>query len=333
LIRGGKVLTKAIRYHENGGPEVLRWEDVELRDPGANDVRIHQTAIGLNFIEINTRAGRWGFKPAQLPFVPGLEGVGVIAQMGSAVKGFSAGQRVCFASGSGRHSYARDVIVGAESVIPVPDAISDRDAAALIFRGLTAYMLVRQIRPVQPGETVLVHGASGGIAYIASQWARHLGARVIGTVSDERKAAFAKAHGCDEVINYSKEDFVARVKELTKGRGVDIVYDGVGQAVLDGSLLSLAKCGMMINYGQTSGPSKACDIDTLGNESLFFTRPKLHDYIVDENRLSAARAVFEVALKGHVKIEIGSSFPLERAADAHRERERRTVMGSMILVP
>jgi NADPH:quinone reductase len=327
------VLTKAIRYHETGGPEVLRYEEVELRDPAPNEVRIHQTAIGLNFIEINTRAGRWGFKPAQLPYGPGLEGVGVIAEMGSAVKGLAPGQRVCFASGSGRQSYAKDVIVGAESVIPVPDAISDRDAAALIFRGLTAYMLVRQIRAVQPGETVLVHGASGGIAYITAQWAKHLGARVIGTVSDERKAAFAKAHGCDEVINYSKEDFVARVKELTKGLGVDIVYDGVGQAVLEGSLLSLAKCGMMVNYGQTSGPSKTCNIDILAEESLFFTRPKLHDYIVDKNRLSAAQAVFDVVINGHVKVEIGSSFPLERAADAHREREGRTVMGSMILVP
>lgn len=327
------MLTQAIRYHQHGGPEVLRWEQVELREPADDEVRIHQAAIGLNFIEINTRAGRWGFKPKQLPFIPGLEGSGTITSAGKGVKNLSVGQRVCFASGSGRESYARDVVVGAESVIPVPDAIGDRDAAAVIFKGLTAYMLLRQIRPVQSGETVLVHGASGGIAYIVCQWARHLGARVIGTVSDERKAAFAKAHGCDEVINYTREDFASRIKDLTKGRGVDVVYDGVGQAVLEGSLLSLAKCGMMINYGQTSGPSQACDIDTLGNESLFFTRPKLHDYILDDNRLAAASAVFDLVLRGHVKIEIGSSFPLERAADAHRERERRTVMGSMILVP
>lgn len=327
-------MVKAIVVHETGGPEVLKWEDIDLPAPGRGEIRLKMRATGVNFQDINIRYGRWGFtSPRGFPYIPGSEGVGVVTAIGPGVNNFSVGQRVGFAASGGRQSYAQEMNVKTLAAIPVPDSISDEVFAATMLKGQTAHMLVAQVYKLRAGETALIHGASGAIGTILCQWAKHIGATVIGTVGSAEKVPFAKAHGCDHVLVLSEGSLSKRVRELTKGRGVAVVYDGVGQAVLDESLASLALRGMMVTYGQTSGPAPACDPSVLMKTSLYFTRPMLHDFILNTAELLAAsQAVFDVITAGHVKVEICKTYPLAEAAQAHRDKEARTTLGSSILI-
>lgn len=327
-------MTKAIVVHETGGPEVLKWEDIDLPAPERGEIRLKINATGVNFQDINIRYGRWGFtSPRGLPYIPGSEGVGVVTAVGPGVTDLEVGQRAGFAASGGRQSYAQEMNIKAFAAIPVPDSISDETFAATMLKGQTAHMLVAQVYKLRPGEAILVHGASGAIGTILCQWAKHIGATVIGTVGTPEKAAFALAHGCDHVLALSERNLSNRVRELTNGRGVSVVYDCVGQALLDESLASLALRGMMVTYGQTSGPAPACDPGALMKRSLYFTRPMLHDFILSRAELlAAAQAVFDIVIAGHVKVEICKTYPQSEAAQAHRDKEARLTLGSSILV-
>lgn len=327
-------MTKAIVVHEYGGPEVLKWEDIDLPGPGRGEIRLKINATAVNFQDINMRYGRWGFtSPRGLPYVPGSEGVGVVTAIGPGVTDFTVGQRAGFAASGGRQSYAQEMNIKAFAAIPVPDKISDEVFAATMLKGQTANMLVNEVYKLKPNESILVHGASGAIGTILCQWAKHIGATVIGTVGSAEKAGYAQAHGCDHVLVLAEGNLSKRVRELTKGRGVSVVYDGVGQAVLEESLASLAMRGMMVTYGQTSGPAPACDPSVLMRASLYFTRPMLHDFILNRAELLAAsQAVYDVIQAGHVKVEICKKYPLSEAAQAHRDKEARLTLGSSIMV-
>ena len=328
-------MAKAIVVHETGGPEVLKWEDLDLPAPGRGEIRLKINAAAVNFQDINIRYGRWGFtSPRGFPYIPGSEGVGVVTAVAPDVKDFVVGQRVGFAASGGRQSYAQEMNVKAFAAIPVPDSISDAIFAATMLKGQTAHMLLEQVHKLRPGETALIHGASGAIGTILCQWAKHIGAKVIGTVgSSQEKAKFALAHGCDHVLILSDGNLAKRVRDLTNGRGVAVVYDGVGRAVAAESLACLALRGVMVTYGQTSGPAPACDPADLMKVSASFTRPMLHDFILNRAELlAAAQAVFDVVSGGHVKVEICRRYPMADAAQAHRDKEARLTVGSSILV-
>jgi NADPH2:quinone reductase len=327
-------MVRAIRMHQTGGPEVLRYEEIALADPGPGEIRVRLGAIGLNFSEINNRHGRWGFKPAEFPYIPGLEGAGTVAKVGAGVTDLRIGQRVCFAAGGARQSYAEEVNIKADAAIPTPDSVSDDAAAAMMLKGLTAHMLLRSVFPARKGQTALVTGAAGGVGAILCAWASHIGVRVIGAVGGIEKAAFARAHGCDATVDTSSGGLADAVLELTQGKGVDVVYDAVGRELIDASLKSLGKRGMLVTYGQTSGPAPACDPAALMKGSLYFTRPMLHDYITGkEERLAAARELFELVSGAQIRIEVTRTYPLEKAADVHREREARDGIASWIMKP
>lgn len=321
-----------IRIHETGGPEVMRWEDVSLEGPAQGQVVLRQTAVGLNFIDVYFRTGLYP-APA-LPFTPGLEGAGVVEEVGPGVTELQVGQRVAYASAP-IGAYAERRLHQADRLVPVPDSISDEQAAGMMLKGLTAHYLLRRTFRVEPGQTILFHAAAGGVGLIACQWAKHLGATVIGTVGNPEKAELARAHGCDHPIRYDEEDVVARVRELTGGKGVPVVYDSVGQATFERSLDSLAPLGMLVSFGQSSGNVPLVNLGLLSQKgSLFITRPTLMTYVAArEDLLRAAKELFDVVAAGHVRIEVNQRFPLRDAAEAHRALEGRATTGSTILLP
>jgi len=321
-------VTHAIRVHETGGPEVLRWEEVEVGDPGAGQVTLRQEAAGLNYIDVYHRIGLY---PQPLPFTPGVEGAGVVEAVGPGVTGLKAGDRVAYAGPTG--GYAEVRVIDADRLVKLPDSISGEQAAAMILQGMTAHMLLRSVHRVEPGETILIHAAAGGVGLIVCQWAKALGAIVIGTVGSDEKAELARAHGCDHPIVYTRQDFAAEVERITEGKKLPVVYDSVGKDTFLKSLDCLRPRGLMVSFGNASGPVDPVPPGILAQKgSLFLTRPTLFHYIADRAELEvAARELFDVVESGKVRIEIKQRFALKDAAEAHRALEARKTSGSTIL--
>ena len=321
----------AIRIHETGGPEVLSWDTVEIGRPARGEVLLRQTAVGLNYIDTYHRTGLYPLP--ELPAVLGREAAGVVEEVGEGVTALAPGDRVAYALHPG--SYAEARVIPADRLVPLPPEIDDRTAAGVMLKGLTAQYLLRRTHKVRAGETILLHAAAGGVGLIACQWAKHLGATVIGTVGTPEKAELARAHGCDHPILYDREDFVARVREITGGRGVPVVYDSVGRATFEQSLDCLAAQGLMVSFGQSSGSVPPLNLGLLAQKgSLFVTRPTLATHIARrEDLLSSARDLFDVIRSGRVKVEVGQTYPLQEAARAHQELEARKTTGSSLLIP
>jgi NADPH2:quinone reductase len=318
----------AIRIHQTGGPEVLKWEDVEGGEPGPGQVRIRQEAAGLNFIDVYHRTGLY---KQELPFTPGVEGAGLVDALGSGAIDLRVGDRVAYAGPVG--GYAEVRLIPADRLVKLPDAITSEQAAAMMLQGLTAEMLVRRVYPVNSGDTILVHAAAGGVGLILCQWAKALGATVIGTVGSDDKAELARAHGCDHPIIYTRQDFVAEVARITNGDKVPVVYDGVGRDTFMKSLDCLRRRGMMVSFGNASGPVDPFPATILAQKgSLFLTRPTLFDYVVTREELQKAAAeLFGVIETGKVKVEVKQRFALKDAAEAHRALEARMTTGSTVL--
>ncbi len=325
-------MSKAIRIHQYGGPEMMRWEDVVVDDPGPGQLCIRQSAVGLNYIDVYHRTGLYPLP--LLPWTLGMEGAGRVEAVGAGVTGFQVGDRVAYASPP-VGAYAEVRLIAADRVVALPEAIDDRIAAAMMLQGMTAQYLLRRTYQVQPGDVILLHAAAGGVGLIVSQWARHLGATVIGTVGSDDKAELARAHGCQHVIVYTRENFVERVRELTDGQGVAVAYDSVGQATFMGSLDCLRPLGMMVSFGNASGPVSSFDPGLLAAKgSLFLTRPTLMTYTAQRaDLLSSAAELFQVVSSGAVKIEVHQTYPLAEAAQAHRDLEARKTTGSTVLLP
>lgn len=325
-------MTKAIRIHEHGGPEVLRWEDVAVGDPAADEVLIRHKAIGLNFIDVYHRTGLYPL-PA-LPSGIGLEAAGVVEAVGADVTGLKVGDRVAYASPP-VGAYAETRLIPADRVITLPDTVDDRSAAAMMLKGMTAQYLLRRSYRVQAGDTILVHAAAGGVGLILCQWAKHLGATVIGTVGNDEKAQQAQAHGCEHPIVYTRENFLERVKAITHGEGVAAVYDAVGKAVFMDSLDCLRPLGIMVTFGNASGTVPAFEPGLLASKgSLFLTRPSLMHYTAKrEDLLTSASELLDVVTRGAVKIEVHQMYPLADAAQSHRDLEARKTTGSTVLLP
>ena len=323
-------MTKAIRIHQTGGPEVLQLEDIELPAPAKGEVRIKHHAIGLNFIEIYFRKGAY---PAPLPFTPGNEGAGQIVAVGKGVKGFKVGDRVAYAAIPG--SYAEERNIDARYIVKLPKEINYETGAAMMLKGLTAQYLLRRTYKVKKGDVVLVHAAAGGVGLILCQWAKALGATVIGTVGSEEKGVLAKKAGAKHIIYYNSENFAERVAELTKGKKCDVVYDGVGKATFPGSLDCLKPMGTFVSFGSASGQIDAFNIGILQQKgSLFATRPTLFHYIAKREDLDAmAKDLFKVVKNGTVKIPIHSRWKLEDVAEAHKALESRQTTGAAVLIP
>jgi NADPH2:quinone reductase len=323
-------MTHAIRIHEIGGPEVLRWEAVDVPDPGPGEALIRQTAAGLNFIDVYFRTGLY---PApSFPATIGNEGAGVVEAVGDGVTEVAAGDRVAYCMSLG--SYAQRRLIASKQLVKIPDGIGDEQAAAVMLKGCTVQYLIRRTHAVQPGETVLFHAAAGGCGLIACQWLKHLGATVIGTVGTREKAELAKAHGCDHPIVYTEESFVDRVKELTGGKGVPVVYDSVGKDTFDDSLRCLQPRGLMVSFGNASGAVEPFKPAILaGRGSLFLTRPTLATYTATREELEETTAeLFDVVGRGAVRIEVNQTYALENAAQAHRDLEARKTTGSTVLL-
>ena len=324
-------MTKAIRIHQPGGPEVLKYDDVDVGAPGPGEVRLRQTAVGLNFIDVYHRSGLYPVK--DLPAVIGMEAAGVIEEVGPDVSGFKAGDRVAYTMGLG--AYAQERVMGTGRLVPLPDAIDDRQAAAMMLQGTTAHYLIHRTYKVQKGDTIVVHAAAGGVGLILCQWAKHLGATVIGCVGSEEKAALAKANGCDHTILYRDENVPERVRKLTDGDGVRVVYDGVGKATFNDSLDCLGPFGFMVSFGNASGPVDPFNPAILGPKgSLYLTRTTLATHTATRELLmDGANALFDVVKNGHVKIAINQTYPLHETAQAHRDLEGRKTTGSTVLIP
>lgn len=325
-------MPRAIRIHERGGPEVLRWDEVDVGAPGPGEVRLRHTAVGLNFIDVYYRSGL--YQGPALPFVPGMEAAGVVEALGEGVTDLAVGDRVAYASPPlGAYSEVRRMV--AHRLVKLPAEIDDRTAAAMMLKGMTAQYLLRRIGNIGPGDRILVHAAAGGVGLITCQWARHLGAEVIGTVGSDEKARLAAAHGCQHPIVYTREDFVARVKEITGGQGVKVVYDSVGRDTFMQSLDCLRPLGTLCSFGQSSGAIPPLDVSLLGAKgSLFLTRPTLMTYTASRQDLVAtAEDLFAVVRSGAVTIDIKQTYPLANAGEAHRDLEGRKTSGSTVLLP
>jgi NADPH:quinone reductase len=321
----------AVRFYDNGGPEVLRIEEVEPGKPGANEVQVRHTAIGVNYIDVYDRTGLY---PVTLPSGLGREAAGVITALGRGVRGFRVGERVAYVYPSpGAYSELRNV--PAERVVKIPRGISDEQAAALMLKGLTAQFLIRRTHKVARGDTLLVHAAAGGVGLILCQWAKALGATVIGVVGSEAKAELAKKHGCRHVLISGRDELVASVRKLTKELGVAVVYDAVGKDTFMESLDCIRRLGMMVTFGNASGPPPPISpLELTKRGSLFLTRPTLFNYIASRRELdAAARELFAAVRAKKVRVVIGQKYPLSRAADAHRDLEGRRTTGSTVLVP
>ena len=323
-------MAKAIRFHRQGGPEVLQIDDVQVGDPGQGQVRIRHTAIGVNFVDTYQRSGLY---PMQMPAVAGNEGAGVVEAVGPGVKGLKKGDRVAYTGLPG--SYCESRIVPADRMVKIPSGISDEQAASMMLKGMTVHYLIHSTYKVKKGDTVLWHAAAGGVGLIAGQWLKKLGANTIGTVGSEEKARLAKAHGWKHVINYSTENFVEKVKEITKGKKVPVVYDSVGKTTWDGSLDCLAPCGLMVSFGNASGPVPPQNLGILSTKgSLYVTRPTLGTYIAARKDLEKrAGDLFNAVKSKKVKIETTAKYKLEDAAQAHRDLEGRKTTGSVVLIP
>ena len=321
-------MTNAIRIHEVGGPDVLRWDTVEVGEPAPGQLRIRQQAVGVNFIDVYHRTGLY---QQPLPFTPGVEGAGTVDAVGEGVSDFSVGDRVAYAGPIG--GYAEERLLDADRAVALPDDIGFDQAAAMMLRGMTVQMLIRELHRVQAGETILVHAAAGGVGLILCQWAKALGATVIGTVSTDEKAELARANGCDHPIVYTRDDFVAEVDRITEGRKLPVVYDSVGKDTFLKSLDCLAPRGIMVSYGNASGPPDPMPPGLLAQKgSLFLTRPTLYHYIATREELDrSAGELFEIVSSGKVRIDIGQTFALKDAAEAHRALESRRTTGSTIL--
>ncbi len=324
-------MAKAIVVHEHGAPDVIRVEDVEPPTPGPGQALVRHRAIGVNFIDTYHRTGLY---PNALPHGLGMEAAGVVEAVGEGVTEVAVGDRVAYASGP-PGAYAEVRAIAADRLVPLPPSIDDEQAAAMMLKGMTVEYLIRRTFRVEPGMTVLFHAAAGGVGLIACQWLRHLGVTVIGTVGSEAKAELARAHGCTHTILYRTEDFVARVRELTDGRGVPVVYDSVGQATVPRSLDCLQRRGMLVGFGNASGKPDPFDMTILSTKgSLYLTRPVLFDYTATrEDLLASAGALFEVVASGAVEIAVNQRFALTEARAAHETLESRTTTGSTILLP
>ncbi|AGS67188.1 quinone oxidoreductase family protein [Streptomyces collinus] len=323
-------MAHAVRFHETGGPDVLSWEEVTVGEPGPGEVRVRHEAVGLNFADTYFRTGLY---PVRLPEGMGVEAAGVVEAVGEGVTGVAAGDRVTY-TGSPLGAYSTERIMPASHLIVLPRQISCETAAAMTMRGLTAAYLLRRIHTLKSGDTVLLHAAAGGVGLILSQWAALLGIRVIGTVSSEEKAELALAHGCEHVIRYRHEDVAERVRELTGGAGVPVVFDSIGKDTFAGSLASLARRGLLVCFGTASGPVPPIDAMRLALAgSVFVTRPALADYIADPaERAALAGELFEHVVAGRIRIEINQRYDLKDAEQAHRDLESGRTTGSSVFV-
>ena len=319
----------AIRAHETGGPEVMRWEEVEVGDPGPGQIRVRHSFVGLNYIDAYHRSGLYPI--AESPFTPGLEGAGAVEAVGDGVADLAVGDRIAYAAPP-MGAYAEVRLMTAANVVKVPDGVDDETAAAMMLKGMTVEYLLRRTYPVKAGETILFHAAAGGVGLIACQWAKAIGATVIGTVGTDEKAALARAHGCDHPVVYTREDFVERVREITGGKGVPVAYDSVGKTTFAGSLDCLAPRGLLAAFGQSSGSVPAFDPGLLAAKgSLYLTRPSLMVYNATRAELAdSAAALFGMVSSGKVKIRIDNRYPLADAVRAHRDLEGRKTTGSTI---
>jgi NADPH2:quinone reductase len=322
---------KAIRVHRHGGPEVLGLEDIDIGQPGPGEVRVRNRAIGVNFVDVYFRTGEYA--PPALPFTPGNEGAGEVVAVGDGAAEFAPGDRVAYVGVLG--AYAEERIVPAQFLVRLPETIDFDTGAAMMLKGLTAHYLLRRTFRVEPGHTILVHAAAGGVGLILTQWAKHLGATVIGTVGSPNKVGIARTSGCDHVIDYGKEDFAARVREITSGAGCDVVYDGVGKATFPASLDCLRRFGTFVSYGSASGPIPPFDIMLLMKKgTLFATWPLLFDHLSKrEDVLAMSDELFQVVASGAVKIPVHTLLPLADAAEAHRRLEARQTTGATVLQP
>lgn len=324
-------MTHAVRMHGTGGPEVLRWQPVDLAPPAPGELRVRHTAVGLNFIDTYHRTGLY---PVPLPAVLGSEAAGVVEAVGPGVTGLAAGDRIAYATGPlGAYAEARNI--AAAHVVQLPAAVDDATAAAAMLKGMTAQYLAKRTYAIQPGDAIVVHAAAGGVGLILCQWAKHLGATVIGTVGSEEKATLARAHGCDHIVFYRTEDVAARVREINGGEGVPVVYDSVGRDTFAASLDCLRPRGLLVSFGQSSGALGPFDPRLLAQKgSLFLTRPTLGHYVATRAELDdTARELFDVIANGAVRIRVAQTYPLRDAERAHRDLEARKTTGSTLLLP
>ena len=324
-------MTHAIRIHKHGGPDVMKWETVDIGEPGDGQVKLRQTAVGLNFIDVYIRTGL--YPQDNLPFTPGMEGAGEVIAVGPGVSDLAVGDRVAYAGPLG--AYAQERLAPADRMVKVPDAIDDQTAAGMMLQGMTVRYLLRKTYDVGPDTTLLFHAAAGGVGLIACQWARHLGATLIGTAGSDEKCQLAKDHGATHVINYRTENFVERVKEITGGAGCDVVYDSIGKDTYPGSLDCLKPLGLFVTFGQASGPIEDFSVNTLAPKgSLYVTRPTLMTYTATRADLvETANDLFDVVSNGAVKINVNQTYPLAEAAQAHSDLEGRKTTGSVVLLP
>ncbi len=324
-------MTKAIRVHETGGPDVLKWEDVEVGDPGSGEARVRHTAVGLNYIDTYYRSGL--YPPPQLPYIPGAEGAGVVEAVGEGVTNVKVGDRVAYGT-SPLGAYSEERVLPADNLVKLPAEIDDQTAAAMMLQGMTVEYLLLRTYPLKAGETILFHAAAGGVGLIACQWANFIGATVIGTVGSEEKAELAKAHGCHHTILYNKENVAERVRELTDGEGVPVVYDSVGKDTLEGSLDSLQPFGLLVSFGNSSGPISDFNLGVLAQKgSLYVTRPTLFTHRSVPGRLQEmAHNLFNVVQTGAVKIEVNQTYALRDAVQAHKDLEARKTTGSSVYI-
>jgi NADPH2:quinone reductase len=324
-------MPRAIRLYRTGGPEILQWEEVEVGQPGQGQARVRHTAVGVNFIDTYHRSGLY---PLPLPTGLGSEGAGVVEALRPRVTHVKPGDRVAYAGGP-PGSYAEARLVPADRLVKLPEGVTDRQAAAMMLKGMTVQYLVRRTYRVQPGDTVLFHAAAGGVGLIACQWLKALGATVIGTVGSDEKAQLARAHGCDHAIVYTREDFPKRVRELTGGQGVPVVYDSVGKSTFQGSLDCLRPLGLMVSFGNASGAVPPFEPSLLTQKgSLYLTRPTLATYTASRADLEAtAKDLFDVVLSGKVKVEINHTYALRDAQQVHRDLEGRKTTGSVVMLP
>jgi len=322
-------MTHAIRFYETGGPEVLVWEKVEVGPPGPGEARLRHTAIGLNYVDTYVRSGLY---PASLPSGLGTEAAGVVEAIGPGVSEVKVGDRVAY-SGGPQGAYSEERVMPADRLVVLPEGISDQQAAAMMLKGMTAQYLIRQTYKVKEGDTILFHAAAGGVGLIACQWAKALGATVIGTVGSDEKAELAEAHGCDHPIIYTRENFVERVREITGGAMVPVVYDSVGKDTFMASLDCIKPRGLMVSFGQSSGAIGPIDLGILAQKgSLYVTRPTLRTYADKRaDLLAMAEDLFKVVLSGAVRIEVNQTYPLQDAANAHKDLQARKTTGSTVL--
>ena len=324
-------MSKVVRIYETGSSEVMKFEDIHIHEPGEGEVKIEHTAIGLNFIDVYYRSGLYPID--NFPITLGMEGAGIIKSIGNNVEGFSNGDRVAYPMDMG--AYSQERTINANKLVKIPDSIDDDTAAAIMLKGLTAQYLLKRTFKVKSGDNILVYAAAGGVGLILSQWAKFLGANVIGCVGSEEKSEIAKSNGCDHVILYRNENIAERVRDITNGLGVDVAYDSVGAETLQSSIDSLREFGMLVSYGNASGAIKGVNPSQLSAKgSLYFTRPTLATHISNKDLFdNGVRDLFEAVLNGHMKIKIGQIFSLNDIQQAHEDLENRSTIGSTILKP